>query len=153
RWPNALLGVATACYTAFLFGQCEGRDLWQGKALLPHLFVQAAACGAVVLAPLSSTPKTIAMVAIIGLVLHAAFAAWERLGPHHTENARQGAAFMGVVKWLGMPAFLSGLVVGVVGAAALLFTPLAPLAFIPALVGLYAYEWSYVRGGQLPPLS
>ena len=42
RWPNVALGAGAAGYTAFLFGQCEGRDLWQNVGrTLPHLLVQA----------------------------------------------------------------------------------------------------------------
>ena len=37
-------------YTAFLFGQCEGRDLWQTPLLPVHLIVQALLCGSAVLA-------------------------------------------------------------------------------------------------------
>ena len=36
-----MLAAATAGYTAFLFGQCEGRDLWQTPLLLPTLLAQA----------------------------------------------------------------------------------------------------------------
>ena len=43
--PAVLLAAATAGYTAFLFGQCEGRDLWQTPLLLPTLLAQAAAAG------------------------------------------------------------------------------------------------------------
>ncbi|MHB8293863.1 MAG: 4Fe-4S dicluster domain-containing protein, partial [Acidimicrobiales bacterium] len=35
--PVLALGLATAGYTAYLFGQCEGRDLWQTPLLLPVL--------------------------------------------------------------------------------------------------------------------
>ena len=37
--------IGTAGYTAFLFGQCEGRDLWQSTMLPLHLIVQAAMAG------------------------------------------------------------------------------------------------------------
>ena len=40
-WPPGRPG-----YTAFLFGQCEGRDLWQTPLLLPILLAQAVAAGA-----------------------------------------------------------------------------------------------------------
>src|SRR5262249_4649454 len=49
-WPTVVLGFLAASYTAFLFGQCEGRDLWQTPLLAPHLIVQALLCGAAVLA-------------------------------------------------------------------------------------------------------
>ena len=41
----ALLAAAVAGYTAFLFGQCEGRDLWQTPLLLPILLAQAVVAG------------------------------------------------------------------------------------------------------------
>src|SRR5260221_1272218 len=40
-WPVALLAVMTAVYTAFLFAQCEGRDLWQSRLLGLHLLLHA----------------------------------------------------------------------------------------------------------------
>src|SRR5205085_1231940 len=87
RWPNAMFGLATAGYTAFLFQQCEGRDLWQGGLVLPHLLVQAVMCGAVALAPFSSHPVELALIAVAAALLHAAFAAAERMKRHPTDNA------------------------------------------------------------------
>ena len=40
------LAVGAAIYTAFLFGQAEGRDLWQSTLLPFHLIVQAGMMGA-----------------------------------------------------------------------------------------------------------
>ncbi len=42
--------VMAAGYTAFLFAQAEGRDLWQSRLLFPHLIAQAVMVGAGVLA-------------------------------------------------------------------------------------------------------
>ena len=39
--PIVILSAGVAGYTAFLFGQCEGRDLWQTPLLLPTLLAQA----------------------------------------------------------------------------------------------------------------
>ena len=39
-WPTVALGLLAAVYTAFLFGQCTGRDLWQTRLLPLHLVVQ-----------------------------------------------------------------------------------------------------------------
>ena len=44
--PTVPLALGTAGYTAFLFAQCEGRDLWQGRMLLPVLLVQSVVAGA-----------------------------------------------------------------------------------------------------------
>ncbi|MBI3761293.1 MAG: polysulfide reductase NrfD, partial [Chloroflexi bacterium] len=38
-WPGVILAVLSAIYTAFLFAQAEGRDLWQSTLLPWHLFV------------------------------------------------------------------------------------------------------------------
>ena len=42
-WLGIILAVGVAIYTAFLFGQAEGRDLWQSPLLPFHLLVQALA--------------------------------------------------------------------------------------------------------------
>jgi Fe-S-cluster-containing dehydrogenase component len=49
-WPTVLFGVLAAGYTAFLFGQCEGRDLWQTPLLPLHMVVQAVLSSAAILA-------------------------------------------------------------------------------------------------------
>lgn len=169
RYPEAALGLATACYTAFLFRQCEGRDLWQGPWLLPHLAVQAGLCGVTVLAPWASAAGSIAspvtMLALVFAAAHVLLALLDRFGSHPTANASQAAAFLGTVGFGGnakvpasgvsfqarVPAWLSGLVLGAIGVALLPFAPW--VAAMPILVGLYAYEWAYIRAGQLPPLS
>jgi Fe-S-cluster-containing dehydrogenase component/formate-dependent nitrite reductase membrane component NrfD len=50
RIPLALaavpLAIGTAIYTAFLFAQCEGRDLWQSPLLPIRLLVEAVLLGA-----------------------------------------------------------------------------------------------------------
>ena len=43
--PRRPLAAAAAGYSAFLFGQAEGRDFWQSPLLLPHLLVAALAAG------------------------------------------------------------------------------------------------------------
>ena len=48
---TALLAAGTAVYTAFLFGQAKGRDLWQSPLLAPHLVVQALCAGAALFEP------------------------------------------------------------------------------------------------------
>ena len=44
-WIGVPLAVATAGYTAFLFGQAEARDLWQSPMLLWHMLAGALAAG------------------------------------------------------------------------------------------------------------
>ena len=40
-WPTVLVGFLRLSIRHFLFGQCEGRDLWQTPLLPVHLIVQA----------------------------------------------------------------------------------------------------------------
>jgi Fe-S-cluster-containing dehydrogenase component/formate-dependent nitrite reductase membrane component NrfD len=49
-----LSGIATAAYTGYLFGQAEGRDLWQSPLLPVHLVVQALLAGAAAVVVLMS---------------------------------------------------------------------------------------------------
>lgn len=44
-WVTVPLAIGAAIYTAFLFAQAEGRDLWQGPLLPVHLLVQALMMG------------------------------------------------------------------------------------------------------------
>lgn len=45
-WLSFIGAIGAAVYTAFLFAQAEGRDLWQSSLLPFHLLVQAAFLGA-----------------------------------------------------------------------------------------------------------
>ncbi|GMQ93575.1 MAG: polysulfide reductase NrfD [Acidimicrobiia bacterium] len=44
-WVAALVGLATAGYTAFLFGQAKGRTLWNSPILVWHMIAAAFAVG------------------------------------------------------------------------------------------------------------
>jgi Fe-S-cluster-containing dehydrogenase component/formate-dependent nitrite reductase membrane component NrfD len=164
RWTNLVPASLAAAYTAFLFAQCEGRDLWQRtNVLLPHLLIQALAIGGALLLPF--LPDTRLAIAVVILALaHHALGMLERFGKHHTRNAQQAAAMMPVVPaWRGSKrsAFHLGLALST-GAACLslllvqggIHNPAALLiCAIAAAAGLFFYEQAYVRAGQLPPLS
>jgi len=45
---TGLFAAASACYSAFLFGQAKGRDLWQSGLFLWHLLVHALIAGSAV---------------------------------------------------------------------------------------------------------
>jgi Fe-S-cluster-containing dehydrogenase component/formate-dependent nitrite reductase membrane component NrfD len=150
RWVEALLGVGAAGYTALLFGQCEGRDLWQSKWLLPSLLAQAVMCGAIVFAP-SARSMVCGFTAVGAFLVFTITAFIERYGKHETTNAKQAAAFLGTLRLGPIKAWSGGLVIILVGLAIGHF--FHGVAFVPVLIGLYMYEWAYVRAGQLPPLS
>ena len=156
RWALLPLGGATAGYTAWLFAQCEGRDLWQNKAvLLPHLLAQALLLGAVGL--LASAPSpALRGLAALAFLAHLAGVALEVYGRHHTDNSKQAAALLRVVKaWPGARVPAAGLST-LVGAAGLLVLLVPALAFAAApifIVSVFLWERAYIRAGQLPPLS
>ena len=167
RYASAALGLGVAGYTAFLFAQCEGRDLWQSKLLLPHLLAQATLCGAAALLPFADGARPLLPVLVVALVVHGLLARFERVRAHHTDNARQAAAFLSVVR-LGpvarpyalattagvwVPFLLAFVLLRFVEPGSPAFVGLAVAIGLTALAGLYLYEHAFVRAGQLPPLS
>lgn len=152
RLTAAVLALPVAGYTALLFAQCRGRDLWESALLLPHLLALALLCAsglALMLAP----DNLVILAPFLGSALaHGALALLERRRRHETANARQAAAYMSVVRVGPLLAFRDGLLIGVVAACAA--AVLLPVVALPlAVVGLLLYEHAYIRAGQLPPLS
>ena len=164
-WPTVVCGFMAAGYTAFLFGQCEGRDLWQTPLLPLHLVVQALLSSAAVLAilPVSyggGTPQAVSVAAgalAICLLLHLFLAISEIAMPHASDNAAYAARLIthGPYRTL----FWAG-VVALGGVLPLLVLWLAPtsagnvaVSSLLALAGLFAFEWCFVMAGQLVPNS
>lgn len=147
RWLMVPAGALLAGYTAFLFGQCEGRDLWQSRLLLPHTLVNALLAGAsaLTLAGVDRLGWWIAGTALASVALVLA----DTFGPHQTGQAAQAARNL----WRDLHArrFRAGL--GLLLAAAGLALVLAPAAGAAALAGLWLYEDAWVRAGQSVPLS
>ncbi len=164
RLPNAILGAAAAGYTAFLFAQCEGRDLWQNiRSVLPHLLIQALLAGAMMILVFAQTTP-LAFVAVIAAAFHLVFALGEAKGEHKTDNAKQAASLLTrIPAWPGSSrrAFNEGLQFSTVAPALALVLVIVgwlgwPAALVLALgtfLGLFWYEQAFVRAGQLPPLS
>jgi Fe-S-cluster-containing dehydrogenase component/formate-dependent nitrite reductase membrane component NrfD len=153
-WFVVPLAVATACYTAYLFGQAKARDLWQSPMLAPHLAVQAVLAGAALtlifarwLGPASAT--TDAAVLLCGAAAaQVLFTLAEISVTHPTEHAHLAVAAMTRGKYAGF--FWSGLgLIAISVTAPWIGVAAAPLA----LAGLLAAEHSYVQGGQSVPLA
>ncbi len=162
--PTALLGAATAGYTAFLFGQCEGRDLWQTPLLLPMLLARAVIAGASAYAILDvamdiPSPRAVWW-ALLGGVIAIAFLSWVELqskGSRHVEMAiadmtkgAQKQLFQGGVAFgMLLPAVLA-----IIALAADIDTPIVVgIAGLSALFGMFLSETAFVRAGQSVPLS
>jgi Fe-S-cluster-containing dehydrogenase component/formate-dependent nitrite reductase membrane component NrfD len=163
-WPTVLAGFLAAGYTAFLFGQCEGRDLWQTPLLPVHLIVQTTVASAAVLVLLpagfgaSARTENVAVVALsTGLILHLLMILGEIAIPHSTDNAGYGIWLIehGPYRklfWVGAVGLgaVLPLVLLLAGAAN---TAVRGLCGFLALGGLLAFEWCFVMAGQRVPNS
>jgi formate-dependent nitrite reductase membrane component NrfD len=167
-WPGVLVALATAGYTAFLFGQAEGRDLWQSPLFLWHLLTQAALAGgsvlllsAVAAAAGSRLTGLCAGVVTGALVLNALILVGELLSTAPNREVALAEAL--VTHGRFAPDFWGG----VIGAGSLL--PLALLlgthawtgespvtsaaAALLILVALIIHEGIFIKAGQAVPLS
>ena len=163
-WPTVILGFFAAMYTAFLFGQCEGRDLWQTPLLPVHLIVQALLCGSAVLTFLpqgwGGSPQLISIATrTLGatVALHLLMLLGEIAMPHTTDNSRYAARL--ITHGPFSRAFWGGAVAigGVLPLVMLLLDASnrggAALAAAFALAGLLIFEWCFVMAGQSVPNS
>ena len=158
-WPTASAGLLAAVYTAFLFGQCKGRDLWQTRFLPPHLVAQWVLASSAVLTllpgSLGVTPRLrhAAVVGLaVGLLAHGLIVLGELAMPHATDSARRAVRVVtrGSLRdtfWIG--AIGAGWLLPAVLLAAGRNSPLVVgIAGVGALAGLLAFEWCFVMAGQ-----
>ena len=138
---TVLFAVGVALYTAFLFGQAKGRDLWQSPLLGPHLVVQAVTAGSSLFAP----GWLLYLLPLNGLLV-----AGEAWGHHATEDGRRAARLI-----QDDPRFTTGvLAVGHLLPLTLLWgTGQAWLAGALTLAGLATWEHLYVQAPQQVPLA
>jgi len=177
RLPVAVLAIATAGYSAFLFGQAEGRDFWQSPLVLPHLIVSAfvAGCAALLIAsilwpgtlPVRGMPPhraariddVLGPLLFFAIVAHTALVLIELLSRHPVRDAALAAQLLtrGAYRlW-----FWGGVVMGgTLAPLALLWTAalidavaLSIVAALLTLAGLWLWEDLWVKAGQSIPLS
>jgi len=163
-WPTVISGFLAAGYTAFLFGQCEGRDLWQTPLLPVHFVLQALLSSAAVMVLLphslggTEQLRAIAVRVLASLlILHLLIVIGEIAMSHTTENSAYAARLLTrgpCREW-----FWGG-AIGLGGGLPMLLFLLAPgnaavdaISGLLVLAGLYAYEWCFVMAGQLVPNS
>lgn len=165
-WASAVVGVATAGYTAFLFGQAEARDLWQSPTLLWHMLAGAITAGGgagLVLGLIVTVPETslrvFAAALVGGAATTGAIAAAELVSHHPTRNISQAMHHLtkGVFSrqwWLGGQ--LLGVALPILfGSGFLAGSPLwvAALGGVSAWAGIWFADDAMVRAGQSVPLS
>jgi Fe-S-cluster-containing dehydrogenase component/formate-dependent nitrite reductase membrane component NrfD len=161
-WLTLPLSIGGAIYTAFLFAQCEGRDLWQSPLLGPHLLVQALMMGAVGLILLgllgvggpwvTAGPEILLGTLIADLIM---LFGGEFALRHPTEVSARAAKDIthGRYKhlfWLdaiGIGHLIPLALIGLGGDLAL------GVAAVCTTVGLFAYEYAFVMAPQRVPNS
>jgi Fe-S-cluster-containing dehydrogenase component/formate-dependent nitrite reductase membrane component NrfD len=164
--PALLFGAAAAGYTAFLFGQAEGRDFWQSPLLLPILLVQAVLAGASALGIFAWVaggvlPPFLTIVLLCAIVAHVILIFVEVFGAHSNSHVAAAAHYItaGPLRTIfrGLFLALGTLLPALLLIMALLLPTAQPvllaLAGILALLGLFAYEHCFVVAGQSVPLS
>ncbi len=162
-WPVLLVATASAGYSAFLFGQAEGRDFWQSPLVLPHLIVAAvtAGCASLLLAALavSNDPRVaegLRMALWFSLALNGVVLFAETFTAHATQDAARAARL--ITRGPYRVRFWWGIVVGgtAVPLVLLVISPqpwAAVAAAVLGLFGLWLWEDIWVRAGQALPLS
>jgi formate-dependent nitrite reductase membrane component NrfD/NAD-dependent dihydropyrimidine dehydrogenase PreA subunit len=168
-WLGLVLALGSAVYTAFLFGQAEGRDLWQSTLLPFHLIVQALMAGAGVLLLLGffvtmPQPMVTGLSWIFGvtLILDLFITLLGEFGmPHASEAAARAAHDIRAGRyrrhfWWGslVLGHLLPLLILLISAflGSLAFIPLV-IAVLATLTGLYLYEYAFVMAPQRIPNS
>jgi len=162
--PAIVLALAAAGYSAFLFGQAEGRDFWQSPLVLPHLIaaaVVAGAAGLIVTATVLAQPGALPLgpVLVGALAIHGGLLGIELFSRHPVRDVALAARLITHGAYRGR--FWAGVVAGGVLApivlllaqAAFASSALSALAALLALAGLWLWEDLWVKAGQSVPLS
>jgi len=152
-----ILAALTGVYTAFLFGQSKGRDLWQSPLLPIHMLVQTvmAGAGATVFMALAWEPAAVGpaawvfsatclihLIMVVGEMSMPSVSAHAELAEHQMVKGAYRGYF-----WFGLVGSLAGVLApflgGSIGVVAILF----------GMAALYAYEHAFVQAGQAVPLA
>ncbi len=172
-WPGVVLAALTAVYTAFLFAQAKGRDLWQSPLFSMHLLAHAVlgagaawllvdwvwGLGAGGVHSLAQAPvtnlKPPAMLLAISLAFSLIALLAECCTAPPTDDSRR-AIHMILGKPMGGWFWGGGIALGHIVPLLLLTTGigwLTALAAVLALAGMGVIEWLWVSVPQRIPLS
>jgi Fe-S-cluster-containing dehydrogenase component/formate-dependent nitrite reductase membrane component NrfD len=160
------LSVLTAVYTAYLFAQAKGRDLWQNPLLTVHLLVQAMLLGAAALLPLVTwiqpgiaRPHLLLLwVLSVASLFHLSLIWAEVSLAHSTAHARLAIWEMvhgryRAVFWAGIALSVAGGLLAALAIPGVISTSLIMGGVPPVLLGIMLYEHAYVQAGQSVPLA
>jgi formate-dependent nitrite reductase membrane component NrfD len=167
--PGIVLAILAAVYTAFLFAQAEGRDLWQSTLLPWHMFVQSLMCGAAALlvcavffGVTADSLRALAPFFVATVALNLLLTVAGEFAVPHASQVASAAARM-ITHGRYAPAYRASIVLGGIlplalagvalwsGAFAGEAVLLLGLAGILSVVGLCIYEYVFVMAPQQIP--
>ncbi|MBM4425190.1 MAG: 4Fe-4S ferredoxin [Chloroflexi bacterium] len=160
-WPGIILAILSAIYTAFLFGQAEGRDLWQSPLLPWQMLTQAVMAGSAALLITAlfisldaQSLQRLAIVFGISTLLSLLITLGEVIAPPASPTAVAAHHLIthGRLKRHFWGNLASGLIAPLVIVAFASTSPIAlALAALLSLGGLFGSEWTLVMAAQEVP--
>jgi Fe-S-cluster-containing dehydrogenase component/formate-dependent nitrite reductase membrane component NrfD len=160
-WPGVILAVLSAIYTAFLFAQAEGRDLWQSTLLPWQMFVQALMAGSALLLIAGAllgisgdATRVLSVVFGVSVIVNLLITIGGEFGvPHASQVAAMAAHAITrgrYARW-----YWASIAGGLLLPLAMLVLVGTPIGLAAAgglsLLGLFAYEWAFVMAPQEIP--
>lgn len=163
-WLGLPLSIGVAIYTAFLFGQAEGRDLWQSSLLPFHLFVQSLMVGSGILfvagliLPIPADMQNVLIITFVASIIIDLFVTlFGEFGMSHASEVAAKAAHdisHGRYRnyfWIG--SLLVGHVIPLL-LVLIMSNPMGlAIAGLCTIIGLYAFEFAFVMAPQDVPNS
>jgi len=160
RFITVILGLLTSIYTAFLFGQAKGRDLWQNRLLPIHFLVEPIIAGCAILVLLgwvipidSSEINWLRWVFIGSSVVNLTLILMDLVISQKTDSAHNAIRYLIYGKWAkyywGSIIFSLISIVLIIISSGLSVLLLG--ASIISLIGLFAYWHAFVGAGQSMP--
>lgn len=150
-WVGMVLAALTAVYTAFLFAQARGRDLWQSPLGSIRMLVQCVLAGSAVMWLVAGGDLPfMGQVLFFSVLANMTLIFLELFSPHATVDAARAAALI----WRGPYSlwFHTGLILGNMAPVAAYLVLGYPTALL-VLLGLFLTEFVWIRVPQLIPLD
>ena len=161
---GSIFAIGSAIYTAFLFGQAEGRDLWQSTLLPAHLVIQALMVGAgsllILVLFVTIDPRMLnglRWIFGVSLGVDVFVTLLGELGmPHASEVAARAAHDISRGKYkdhfwrgaIGLGHVVPLILLIIAPWTGLLSPELTALAALAAIAGLYLFEVAFVMAPQ-----
>jgi len=163
---TGILAIASACYSAFLFAQAKGRDLWQSPLFIWHLLFHCFLAGGATLTLMGVVANEEKFagnglaVFVIFLPLSFLMVLTELMIPHGNEELRLSVRRI-VRGDLGPQFWFTCIAVGMILPLLLILDMgwtefsmfLAWLCAVLVLIGVWSFEDVWVKAGQSVPLS